>query len=142
MCAKEGPDLEGFHRRIHLAVVCGLVWSGSQPEVGKMNVLKPMRGNGETAMGAKNRTCMLIAFALPPAIGNLHLLELSQIWGRALYEEGINIKLKEFCHLTFGSPTTPGKVVFFLELGSELINFYVLFTFYTWLLKSICASRD
>ena len=60
-------------------MVCGLAWSGGQPEVGKMHVLKPMRGNGETAMGAKNRTCMLIAFALPPATGNLLLLEISRI---------------------------------------------------------------
>ena len=70
---------------------------------------------------------MLVGFALPLAIGNVIILDKSEIWERALHEEGINTKLKECCHLMFfSSPTTQRKVVFSEELASDS-TFYVVF---------------
>ena len=86
---------------------------------------------------------MLVGFALPLATGNVIILEKSEIWERALYEEGINIKLKECCHLMFfSSPTTQGKVVFSQALGIKLYLLRGFHTFYTLLLKGVYASGD
>ena len=76
---------------------------------------------------------MLVGFALPLAVGNVIILEKSEIWERALYEEGIHTELKECCHLMFfSSPTTQRKVVFSEDLGIRLYLLRGFHTFYTW----------